>query len=147
MDHKMKLQPTSSIVLDINEKNSINLLPNLPNKMAPLLSNSWLNGASSSKLPIKWYLILKKGIKKIKHYTASPPASAEHWFHLDQDILLVWPYWWFLDGFLLIKLSTWFTALRYWLNIIYGILIFWRLVVVDMITYRIGPCIGTVVEV
>ena len=33
-----------------------------------------------------------KGYKKLKQYTASHPASVDHWCHLDQDILLAKPY-------------------------------------------------------
>ena len=48
--------------------------------MVPPLQNCRQNDASPLKMASN---------KEKKQYTASPPASADHLCHLDQDILLV----------------------------------------------------------
>ena len=47
-----------------------------PNKTRP----------SSLKMPIKWCLLIEKGIQKLKQYTTNQPSSRRyHFCHLDQD--------------------------------------------------------------
>ena len=80
--------------MDINKKNSSNLLPNLPKwngtsslrqpiewgLLLPQIANK--TGPIPLKMPIKCCLLIEKGIKKYNQ----PTGRRYHFRHLDQDM-------------------------------------------------------------